>query len=329
MSPASLSSPEVTSTLPSASVVPVAYQRRKFIGASSPHVSSCQSKAVMLLTPRPPSVAVPPITITRPSASTRLPGAEEVGFGVGDLRDQAGLRIEDVLLAAGREVPLPEEDLAAGEQGRVDRDGGQRDQRAPLADLRGTAAVADGDRDRRRGRRVAGAVAGPRRKRVLPVRRRWSSSRTVRRARRCLRRRAGCRRAGTGRPRSRSRRSPSRPVWPSRRRSPLRPARSSRRSAAWCRRRAGSSPSPGWTLPRRCPPRRTPSPCRCRWSTAATVVSAKRGSGDFADLDAVAEHAIAGDALVVGARRPGERDFARRHRAGGEPGRGGWAAGCR
>src|SRR4029077_8331320 len=80
---ASLSSPEVTRILPSASAVPVAYQRRKFIGASSPQVSLCQSKVVMLFTPRPSSVAVPPITITRPSASRACPAQKRSALALG------------------------------------------------------------------------------------------------------------------------------------------------------------------------------------------------------------------------------------------------------
>src|SRR3954452_8785773 len=61
--------PDVASTRPSDNVVPVAYQRGNCIGASVLHDVVVELKALMTRVPKPPASDVPPITITRPSAS--------------------------------------------------------------------------------------------------------------------------------------------------------------------------------------------------------------------------------------------------------------------
>src|SRR4051812_32090386 len=75
--------PEVTSTLPSFSVVAVAYQRGYFMGARFAHESVFQLKATLSFTPSGPPLSevtsVPPATWTRPSASTACAAQKRFG----------------------------------------------------------------------------------------------------------------------------------------------------------------------------------------------------------------------------------------------------------
>src|SRR3954454_11472828 len=84
MSAAEMLAPELTITLPSPSVVPVAYQRGLCMGARFCHCSVFQSKAVTSGMPRPAEVDVPPITATRPSARTAWPAQKRsaAAFGI-------------------------------------------------------------------------------------------------------------------------------------------------------------------------------------------------------------------------------------------------------
>ena len=139
---------------------------RRSSSAPAPlQVSICQLKAVMSLIPIPPLVEVPPTISTRPSARTAWPAQNRSAAASGTWVVVAGLRVEHVLLAAGREVALEEEDVAVRQERRVDRDSGQRDQRPPLPDLFDAASSAVGDRHRR-GARGRGDCRPPSRARA-------------------------------------------------------------------------------------------------------------------------------------------------------------------
>ena len=273
----------------------------------------------------PPSVAVPPTTRTRPSASTAWPAQKRSAAAFGTWVTLPVGGIEHVLLAAAGEVALEEQDLAGGRERGVDRDrraAGSAGPHCPTCD--GSAAplltvtVIAGSTVAMLPARVAGAC----RERVRAVGGTRSCPRTSRRARWCPRRPA---------------RDPSSRNWTPGDADVV--ARvgldADGPGDGGSRRRRGDTDTVG-AVSSACGRGHDLGVRRVR-DVAGRVVGldrvgvagaggeagvGERGRADLSHLRAVAEDPVAGDAEVVGARRPAQGGAGRGHRVGLEARRG-------